>query len=331
MNALAIVPFWLLIALLPACTPMIHPPGIANIAPHLTDNLYYTKDGAGLPLRQWLPKSEAKAVLVALHGFNDYSNFFDRPGTYFSAQGIACFAYDQRGFGAAPKRGLWAGIEAYTNDLRGLVGLLKQRYPRQPVYLLGESMGGAVVISAMGDGGIMDVEGVILVAPALWARQTMPWYQTSLLWTLAHTVPWLALTGKGVRVQASDNIEMLRELGRDPLIIKKTRVEAIYGLTDLMDAAFNSANKLQTNTLLLYGENDEIIPKEPTYDFLLRFLSKGENRKTVAFYPHGYHMLLRDLKASVPWDDIVAWINFDAGKLPSGADRRAKEVLAKIN
>ena len=331
MKALPNTLSFLLIAFLTGCMPMIHPPGTINSTAQLTDNSYITEDGASLPLRRWLPKTEPEAIIIALHGFNDYGNFFDQPGTFFSTQGIACYAYDQRGFGGAPKRGLWAGIPAYTDDLHNLVKLLKNRYPRQPIYLLGESMGGAVVITAMGQANMPEVDGVILVAPALWARQTMPWYQTSLLWTLAHTFPWLTLTGKGVKVKASDNIEMLRALGRDPLIIKETRVEAIYGLTDLMDAAFNSADHLRANTLMLYGENDEIIPKKPTYDFLQRFLSSDGEKKTVGFYQQGYHMLLRDLQAAIPWKDIVAWINQRADKLPSGADHRAIKVLKPMS
>lgn len=314
--------------LLSGCVPMTAPPSSLHQQALLTDNLYITHDGAGLPLRRWLPKTEPKAILVALHGFNDYGNFFDSPGNFFSHRGLACFAYDQRGFGTAPRRGRWAGISKYTQDLNDFVGLIKQHYPHQPLYLLGESMGGAVVIAAMGKEKMPNVEGIILSAPALWARQTMPWYQTSLLWTLAHTLPWLTLAGDGVGVQASDNIEMLRALGRDPQVIKKTRVEAIYGLTDLMDVAYSSAHVLPGKTLVLYGEKDEIIPKKPTYDFLQRLLGKSAD-KTVAIYPDGYHMLLRDLKASVVLDDILAWMA-DDGALTSGADRRAKEILEKL-
>ena len=113
------------------------------------------------------------------------------------------------------------GGEAYAQDLQVLVRLVKQRYPTLPVYLLGESMGGAIVITAMSQADMPKVAGVILAAPALWARSTMPWYQTSLLWTLAHSLPWLTLTGEGVHVVASDNIDMLRALGRDPLVIKE--------------------------------------------------------------------------------------------------------------
>lgn len=308
--------------------PVTYPPGAKNNAAQLGENIFLTEDGASLPLRHWLPKTEPRAIIIALHGFNDYSRFFNLPGEYFSKRGIACFAYDQRGFGMAPHRGLWAGGETYTKDLQVLVGLVKQRYPERPVYLLGESMGGAIVITAMSQADMPEVAGAILAAPALWARSTMPWYQTGLLWTLAHTMPWLTLTGEGVHVVASDNIEMLRSLGRDPWVIKATRVETVYGLTDLMDEAFSSAASLHGNTLMLYGEKDEIIPKEPTYAFLQQFLQTDAGKKTVAIYQNGYHMLLRDLQAPTAWKDIVAWIDASLEKLPSGADNRARELLS---
>ncbi len=314
---------------LSGCVTMTSPPDSRKSQVLLVDNLFITQDGISLPLRRWLPKTEAKAVLVALHGFNDYGNFFNEPGSFFSRHGLACFAYDQRGFGTAPRRGRWAGISKYTQDLHDFVGLIKQHYPRKPIYLLGESMGGAIVIAAMRQKDQLNVDGVILSAPALWARQTMPWYQTGLLWALAHTFPWLTLSGDGVGVQASDNMEMLKALSRDPQIIKKTRVEAISGLTDLMDIAYSSPNVLQGKTLILYGEKDEIIPKKPTYDFVQRLLSDTDYNKTIAIYPDGYHMLLRDLKASIVWDDILVWIA-NTGELASGADRRAKEILQKL-
>jgi len=309
------------------CMPMAYPPSAGYKSAQLQEKVFLTADGAGLPVRGWLPKTQPHAVIVALHGFNDYSQFFEMPGAYLSKQGIACFAYDQRGFGAAPKRGSWAGNDAYAYDLHVFTRLLKQRYPRLPVYLLGESMGGAIVLAAMRQGLLPDVAGTILVAPALWPRSTMPWYQTGLLWMLAHSLPKMTLTGRSIGVVASDNNEMLRALGRDPLVIKGTRVETLYGLVDLMDYAFDSARSLQGSVLLLYGEKDEIIPKKPIVQFLRQLLASDAADKTVAIYPQGYHMLLRDLQAHIAWKDIAAWINGNPGRLPSGADDRAKAWL----
>ena len=309
---------------------MIYHPGVDYHLARLSNSYFFTEDGAALPLRHWQPKSDPYAIIIALHGFNDYSSFFELPGEYFSNSGIACFAYDQRGFGGTTKRGLWAGDTAYIDDLMTLIKLLSNRFPNKPVYLIGESMGGAIIINTMSKSNAPAVAGVVLAAPALWAKSTMPWYQTSLLWTMAHSMPWLTLTGKGVKVMPSDNIEMLRALGRDPWVIKATRIETIYGLTDLMDEAFNSATLLHGNTLMLYGEKDEIIPKKPTYAFLQKFLASDATDKTVAFYQQGYHMLLRDLQAPTAWKDIAVWITDKPQKLPSSADNRARQLLAEL-
>ncbi len=321
--------FILALITLPGCMPRIHPPGDNIISGQIQKDRYITPDGTALPLKRWLPEQEpAKAILIAIHGFNDYSNFFQQPGGYFKQHRIASYAYDQRGFGGSPQRGLWSGIEAYIRDLDLFISLVKEKHPGLPVFLLGESMGGAIVIVTMAQKTTPNVNGIILAAPAVWARETMPWYQQTLLWTLSHTLPWMTLTGESIGVMPSDNIEMLRELGKDPLIIRETRVEAIYGLVNLMDDAYFSAPHIRSNTLLLYGEKDEIIPKEPTYEFLQEILNTGQQTKKIALYENGYHMLLRDLQAPVLWQDIASWIESSQSPLPSGADIKAEEVFA---
>ena len=303
-------------------------PGPATGVSHVSDTAFIAEDGAELPLTQW-PVSEPKAVLIALHGFNDYRRFFESAAEYLQQKQIFCYAYDQRGFGASPNVGFWAGSDAYADDLVQFTKLIQSRHPGVPVYLLGESMGGAIVIDAMVGPHKPDVAGIILSAPAVWGRQTMPWYQTSLLWTLSHTMPWLTLTGKGMGIMPSDNIDMLKALGRDPLVIKETRVDAIYGLTNLMDEALNSADKLSAQTLVLYGEKDQIVPEEPTKLFIQNLLIHQPVGKKIAYYKDGYHMLLRDLQAPLIWQDIAHWILNQNAVLPSGADKNSDKLIQR--
>jgi len=319
----------LLLSNLLACTPMIHPSKAPVALAQLSNNFFITPDGAKLPLKKWQsPHQEIKNIIIAIHGFNDYSNFFQQPGHYFSQHQTTSYAYDQRGFGKSPNRGLWAGIETYTSDLACFVQLISQEHPKTPIYLLGESMGAAVVISTVSQAHQLPVEGIILVAPAVWGRQTMPWYQNILLWTLSHITPWLTLTGNGLGIKASDNIAMLRALSQDPLVIKATRIETLYGLTNLMDNALLNAGLIAIKTLLLYGEKDEIIPPKSTYQFIRLFnKNAAKNHPLIAFYEQGYHMLLRDHQAPVLWNDINVWISGQSTKLPSGADRRAHQLL----
>jgi len=314
-----------LLLLLAGCAPMVERPGPAAYPPRLHDYFFHAADGATLPFRVWMPDdARPKAVIVALHGFNDYSNFFDAPGEALRARGIASYAYDQRGFGATAKPGLWAGTRAMKDDLRAFARLVQARHPEAPLYLLGESMGGAVILAA-GAEAPLPGEGAILSAPAVWGRATMPWYQRAALWLGAHLAPAMNISGRSLRITPSDNIEMLRALGRDPLVRKETRIDAVHGLVGLMDEALDGAARFEARALILYGRKDEIIPKAPTRRMIERLPATKERQKT-AFYAAGYHMLLRDLAADVPLADIAAWIEDGHAPLPSGADRIAVDV-----
>ena len=321
----------LAVLVLAACAPRLQdfgPDPTRSMTPQLTADSFSTSDGLALPLRQWLPKGKPQAVIVALHGFNDYSNAFADIGGFFAGQGIAVLAYDQRGFGAAPEPGIWPGTDKLTADFRDFLAAARAAYPGVPVHALGDSMGGGVLMAAWAEARY-PADSVILVAPAVWGRATMPFYQTAALWFSAYTTPWLRLSGRGLKRQPSDNIEMLRALGRDPLVIKETRIDAAWGITNLMDAALAGATVYDAPSLILYGANDDIIPARATLDMLAKLPPAASARK-VAIYDSGYHMLLRDLKAEISWRDILAWLEDPDGGLPSGADTVDPErALAK--
>ncbi len=315
--------------MLAACSATTHPAGPDIRPPAVEGDTLVMADGAVLPLRSWLPEGEHKAVLVATHGMNDYSNAFDGPGKALATKGIAVYAYDQRGFGRGPHPGRWSSTETMASDLRTAARLLAARHPRAPLYLLGESMGGAVAIKAVVRASPPEVKGVILSAPAVWGRSSMPWYQRAALWLSYRVAPGWTLTGKGLKIQPSDNIEMLRALSRDPLVIKETRVDAVHGLVNLMDDAQGDAHLLALPTLLLYGARDEIIPAEPTWAAVAGMPQLGTSQRA-ALYVNGWHMLLRDLQALVVIEDIAAWLADPVAPLPSGADRVASEKLETL-
>lgn len=313
--------------LLCACAPQFKLPDKVMDSSLLTDTLFMSFDGTELPLRTWLPSEPPRAVFIALHGFNDYSNFIKDAAAFFTTHGIAVYAYDQRGFGQASGHGRWFGQETMAKDLRTIIDLVRQHHPAIPLYLLGDSMGGAVMMVADHAENPLETDGMILVAPAVWSRNTMPFYQRWLLALASRTVPWLKLTAKKLNITPSDNEEMLKALGRDPLVIKETRVDAIYGLSNLMDAAYEAAARLDQKVLFLYGTKDEIIPVEPMADvFRQRLNGHFVNPQRLLVYPNGYHMLLRDLQAEVVLNDILFWLDFPHEPFPSVRQGTAHEI-----
>jgi alpha-beta hydrolase superfamily lysophospholipase len=318
---------------LAACASLTAPAGPAATTPQLAQATFVTSDGLQLPVRSWLPDAAPRAVVVALHGFNDYSKAFDKVpgaiglGPYLRDKGVAVFAYDQRGFGASPYHGLWPGSDALVGDFDAFVAVIHQRYPGVPVYALGESMGGAVVMSALTRANAPQVAAAILVAPAVWARATMPAVYRVALWMGARIVPGWRPTGRSFGRMASDNIAMLRDNGRDPLFIKETRIDSVYGLVGLMDEAYAAAGNLRVPTLYLYGANDEIIPAKASAA-AMSFLLQADPQARGAFYEYGWHMMLRDKNGPNVLDDIAVYINDRTAPLPSGADDNA---LARLD
>lgn len=306
-------------AALPVYNPVLPdlPPASLKV-----DAIFTMPDGARLPVREWLPAGPPRAILLALHGFNDSRDALDLPAPVFAGSGIAVFAPDQRGFGAAPLRGRWPGEGAMQADAASMLRQLRVRYPGVPLYAMGESMGGAVMMTLAASPAAPPVDGWILISPAVWGRREMNVGMSGGLWLVSHTLPGLSVTGGEVklRVVASDNRDALVRLGRNPLTIRRTRFDTLRGLTDLMDEAQDAAPRLPANVLALYGEKDVIIPVHAAAR-AWRHMPANVRR---GLYPSGYHMLLRDRGRESVIADIVAWIGNRDSALPSGADRWAQ-------
>lgn len=333
MARLAVLLFCVILA---ACAPVTAPAGLENSVPEVTGSAFITHDGVRLPLRRW-EAAKPRAVMVALHGMNDYSNAFAMPAEAWVKDGISTYAYDQRGFGGAPSAGLWPGAGVMRRDLSDCLEAVRAGHPGVPLFVLGESMGGAVVLTALASETPLQADGVILVAPAVWSRADMPFYYSTALWLTAHTMPWLTVTGKGLKIWPSDNIEMLKKFSRDPMVIKATRTDAVWGLVNLMDDARQAAGRLKNPppVLMLYGEKDQVIPRAPTEAVVKALSGKvdpgfpSESAATKAFkdspsgqfeihvYPKGYHMLLRDLNGPEVWKDVINWIGERITAAPS--------------
>ena len=311
---------------LTACTSELAPPGPAVGPPAATSDAFVMPDGFRLPYRVWLPpESRPKAVVLALHGMNDSRDAYEIPGPDFADAGIAVYSPDLRGFGDTASRGFWPGPQGLVDDARVMTRLLQQRYPGVPLYLMGESMGAAVLMVLATEPHAPQVAGYVLVSPAVWGRAEMSPFLRGTLWLAMHTVPGMLLENRGyVKITASDNHAALVRLSEDPLTIHKTRVDATEGLVDLMDAALTSAAKFRARALFIYGGKDDLIPKQATLA-TWRALPKGN--ATLAYYPDHYHLILRDLKRAPVLNDVVAWMKHPSAALPSGADKAAVEWM----
>jgi len=185
-----------------------------------------------------------------------------------------------------------------------------------PLYLAGESMGGAVALVAEDQGAHID--GLILLATALRSRDTFGPVATAGLWFFAHTIPWFPSGPTSIDYKPTDNPKTLEKLRNDPLILRQARLDMGYGLVDLMDAARESATRVHVPYLMLHGLGDRIIPQEPV-KAAIEVMPRRPDSK-LAFYKEGYHLLLRDKEGKTVATDVAVWIANHEAPLPSGAE-----------
>lgn len=278
----------------------------AQFTPRMEADGVRSIDGAVLAMQSWEAETP-RAVIIALHGMNDYAHMYSGPADYWAAQGITTYALDQRGFGRSPEFGRWVGEDTMIADLRAAITAARDKHPGLPVMVVGHSMGAGVILAGEAEAPL-GADGLILAAPGVWGGRALPIPYRISANVAATFAPGKTLSGERVQRRATDNIEVLREMYADPLVIKETRIDAILGVTRVMGSAYNNADDVRGRILFLMGEKDEIIPLKAMEKTAMRL--SGD--VTVRRYPDGWHMLFRDLQAAVVWRDVADWILADA-------------------
>jgi len=289
----------------------------------LEEGVFVSFDGAPLGMQSWLPEDEPKAIIAAIHGMSDYSEAFFLAGPYWASQGYATYAFDQRGFGRSPKRGVWPEHNVMMADIAYFVAALRAQYPGKPVILVGHSMGAAGALASLRSATPPEVDGLVLIAPAVWGWSQMNFAYGMALRLAAGVAPAWALTGEGLNRAPTDNIAVMEKMSRDPLMLFATRVDALYGLVELMEQGWRTAPPADLPTLILMGEKDQIVPPA----VIRRYAQERAPDACFLVYEHGYHLLERDLQAENVWRDIASFVE---GRCPAAERERNQGAAAPL-
>jgi alpha-beta hydrolase superfamily lysophospholipase len=313
----------LLLLTLSACAPMLRQ--TANQPPagfqgaHFEADRVVSFDGARLGLMTWEAKTpQPWAVIVAVHGMNDYANAFHLAAPRWAEAGVTTIAYDQRGFGRSPLRGVWAGEDLMVEDLRTVTTLARAKYPTATLVVVGESMGGSVAAAAFASDRPPPADRLILLSPGVWGWKSQPLPNKTLLWLAANfTASKVYTPPRWVtdHISPTDNREELIAMGRDKLMIWGARSDTLYGLVQLMDDASKDVGDDHVPTLYLYGAHDDIIPKKAAFRAAKGLKPSDQS----AYYAAGHHLLTRDHQREVVINDILSFIRDPQAPLPSGA------------
>ena len=254
--------------------------------------------------RVWPAAGEPRGVILALHSFGDHAAAFNLAAPALAEAGYSVYAFDQAGFGTRNLNDRWAGEARLVDDAAGLARQLAERYPDRPLYLLGESLGGAVAMLVAARHPDLPVDGLILAAPAVREGIRLRYGWNVLIAGAAAVAPGYRLTVSRPPDDPKLAPRAARRLAEDPRVMRRVRLDAYWGLIRLADQASDVAPALQPPTLVLYGGRDTSVPAVGIRRLNGHLAGHGDYR----FFEDGPHLLLQGRHWSRVTDAILDWL-----------------------
>jgi acylglycerol lipase len=262
----------------------------------------------GLPLyyQFWRPADRSpRAVLVNLHGLGDHSGLYPNLSDYFPGRGIALYAYDLRGNGRSPgQRAYLRGWHEYSGDLRAFLDRVREWEGERPLFLLGNSLGGLIVLDhALSQPA--GLAGVIAAAPPL-GKLGVPPLLMALGRVMSRVLPRFSLeVGMDLTGLARDPA-VVESVLADPFFHRRGTARLSTEVTATIARVQERAAKLAVPLLMLHGSDDRMVPPEGSRTF---FAKVSYPDREFREYPGAYHGLFADLNHAEVLDDLGRWID----------------------
>ena len=260
--------------------------------------------GLSLFRRTWRPAGPTRAVLINVHGLGDHSGLYPALVEHFTARGIAVYAPDLRGNGRSPgQRGYVERWEEYREDLERFIAVVRQEEPDRPLFLLGNSLGGLIVLDYAlhrPEG----IRGVIAASPPL-GRVGVPAPLMALGRVLSRVWPRFSVrTGMDLSGLARDPVVVETVLA-DPLFHRVGTARLSTEVVAAIERVQAAAPRFPLPLLVLHGSADRMVPPDGSRAFMARV---GQPDRELREYPGAFHVLFADLDRERALTDVERWI-----------------------
>jgi alpha-beta hydrolase superfamily lysophospholipase len=229
---------------------------------------------------------EIRALMILIHGAGEHSGVYSDIGEECMRRQIGLIAPDLRGFGQSDgARGHVNRFQEYLDDLETLVARLEKQFQAVPLFLLGHSLGGVIVIRYAQEN-FRQLKGVMLSSPALGIRFRLPYPLKKLIDLISWAAPNLPVepfkwswSAPALLANPSNDL-------RDPLLTTQYTPRWFSELLRNGAHALSQAAKCSFPTLCLCGQHDPLIDLRAIEQF---FQSIATDDKTYLVFPEGRH------------------------------------------
>uniref|UniRef100_A0A8D2H4D9 Monoglyceride lipase n=1 Tax=Urocitellus parryii TaxID=9999 RepID=A0A8D2H4D9_UROPR len=256
-----------------------------------------------------VPSSLLRALVFVSHGAGEHCGRYDELAQMLMGLDILVFAHDHVGHGQSEgERMVVSDFHVFVRDVLQHVDVMQKDYPSLPVFLLGHSMGGAIVIltAAERPG---HFSGMVLISPLVLANpESATTFKVLAAKVLNLVLPNMSLGPIDSSVLSRNKTEV--ELyDSDPLICR-AGLKVCFGiqLLNAVSRVERALPKLTLPFLLLQGSADRLCDSRGAY--LLMESAKSQD-KTLKIYEGAYHVLHKELPevTNSVFHEINMWVS----------------------
>lgn len=226
--------------------------------------------GEQLFCRTWSlpdPEKVPRAIVFMSHGFSEHLGLYHLLGNAFQAHDIVLFGHDHVGHGRSDgKRVYVESVDQYVDDLFLHCKDMQRSYPHSPLFAIGHSMGGMIVLRACLNHATL-FKGVILQGPLVIPGPPLgPFDARVNFWTYLPTSLFLGaldvinpemVLGQGVLSLVTGDEEMKTMLRKDALRwMGGVKVRLLLAFLDCLEDNLSLLHEMETPFLALHGSKD---------------------------------------------------------------------------
>jgi alpha-beta hydrolase superfamily lysophospholipase len=264
-----------------------------------------SRDGVDLKARWWAV-SRPRGMVVVAHGIGEHGGAYAHLAEAIGpALGVDFIALDFRGHGrSSGRRGLVRRYEDLVEDLRAAVAWAKSRRPDVPLFLLGHSNGGQVVLRLALEGAD-GVAGVIASNPSIRIAMPVPPGKLKLGKMLLSLAPWITLRAEAPSAWMTRDPAMQQMYRTDNLRHNRISAPLFFGMVEGGEMLLARAGEIRAPILMLIGGQDPVVSPQSNRQFYDRL---GSADKTLLLYPKMLHEPINELGREQVFDDLTRWI-----------------------
>lgn len=261
------------------------------------------------PAFLWKPSDKPKAVVLCLHELGFYGGVFDDLGKRMASEGMAVYAIDERGFGGwenIPGKDSQMDMKKIVQDIKESAAVIRKLHPDTPLFLLGEAMGGSLVLKVAADNPQL-INGVITAAPAGDHYNTSKNYTTVAKEILKGGPNETCDYGDQLLESATTREDLRQAFREDPKVRLDLAPRELMACQFFMYKTKAMAKQIkQTPVLVVHGEKDGESKESGSADIYKSLSTSDKEYLKVA---ETDHYTYEDLKVNdTVFSRTVAWI-----------------------